>query len=685
MNPYFSFNKPADWEKGKSSNLNISDEGLSVSQTEKYGVQRIIPLADVFRILNRTTEDGADRAPVIKDFAVGRNGKLFLMDEHTNLWMYDFQNENRELLFTAGHELFSNNAKLAACESTLYFADPLGERKLAAYSATNGQAYWSLDEWNGLTLYPLSFAVNEAYHTFALVPLDLQMNNGEVEAAENGRLGVIRINDAGTVTRIYESVELRISNDIPIKSMLQRYNLTLLPNDCIAVVDTISHQLFTFTDTEEFQYPISSDSLIELSGLAADSYGSLYMGNRRSLDVSLEEDERFVIKYTDHGIKAAQIACFRGRVDKLLLDRNNKMYLLNHEEAMLTILQPNYRTMEHEDTHLLQAIYYSPEIDSQSTETVWHKIQVEASIPEETQIRISYFASDLKDHPFPMWSTPIVNPKDALFFEAKGQYLRLRIEFHASEQKTPLLHRLRAYYPRTSLLSYLPAVYQEDPTSQYFLERYLSLFGTFFDEMEEEISEVSQYYDVDTISGEFVKWLGTWVGIHADEVWSESQLKELIRRSPELYQERGTKQGIEKMVEIYTGEKPLIVEYFQYKQMLEKPELKSLVTQLYGASPYTFCVLVQQHCMETEKQRLFVQKILDEQKPAFTEAKLVVLQPWMYMDTHSYIGINTYLSEPNWLSLDQNSTLPFDTLLTDEENKHRLGFHTRIELDSELE
>ncbi len=139
------------------------------------------------------------------------------------------------------------------------------------------------------------------------------------------------------------------------------------------------------------------------------------------------------------------------------------------------------------------------------------------------------------------------------------------------------------------------------------------------------------------------------------------------------------------MVQIYTGEKPFIVEYFQYKKMLEKPELRTLVTQLYGANPYTFCVLVQQHCMETEKQRLFVQKILDEQKPAFTEAKLVVLQPWMYMDTHSYIGINTYLSEPNWLSLDQNATLPYDTLLTDEENKHRIGFHTRIELDSELE
>jgi hypothetical protein len=117
--------------------------------------------------------------------------------------------------------------------------------------------------------------------------------------------------------------------------------------------------------------------------------------------------------------------------------------------------------------------------------------------------------------------------------------------------------------------------------------------------------------------------------------------------------------------------------------MLEHPELKPLVTHLYGANPYIFCVLVQQHCMESEKQRLFVQKILDEQKPAFTEAKLIVLQPWMYMDMHSYLGINTYLSEPTWLSSDENSTLPYDKQATDKGTQQPgIGLHTRIELDS---
>lgn len=683
---FFSFNKSTDWEKGTATNLQITNEGLSVSQTEKYGIQRVILLADIFRIINRTSENDSERVPMINEFAVGRNGKLYLLDEQANLWMYDYQNENREILFTSGHELFTHHAMIAALDHTLYFADAWGERKIAAYSAVNGQGFWHLNEWNELTLIPLAFTVDEQQIVYVVIPLDIPSpKDGEKVTDISGRIGVICINHAGHVMRLYESTEFRLIHSHKISHLLHRFAITIISENHLVVFDEETNELYAFTETAETNHPIANDTAIQFSGFAADSYRHIYMGNRRHIDIEQEEDERFVLKYNAEGEKIGQIACFRGRVDKILIDRNNKMYLFNREEAMLTILQPQQRTMEHESTQLLQAVYYSSAMDSQATETVWHKLFLDAHIPEETQIRIAYFASDIKNHPFPAWSVPIINPKDALFFEAKGQYLWLKIEFHASEQKTPLLRKLRAYYPRSSYLSYLPAVYQDDKKSQQFLERYLSLFGTFFQEMEEEIESVSKYFDVDTVSGDFVQWLGTWIGIPADEVWSETQLKELIRRSPELYQERGTKQGIEKMVEIYTGERPFIVEYFQYKTMLEVPELKPLVTQLYSANPYTFCVLVQQQVMENEKQRLFVQKILDEQKPAFTEAKLIVLLPWMYMDMHTYLGINTYLSEPTWLSLDHKSTLPYDTLLTDEENNHRLGFHTRIELDSELE
>lgn len=95
--------------------------------------------------------------------------------------------------------------------------------------------------------------------------------------------------------------------------------------------------------------------------------------------------------------------------------------------------------------------------------------------------------------------------------------------------------------------------------------------------------------------------------------------------------------------------------------------------------------MLPQECVQTDKQRLIIESIINDQKPAFTEGKLTLLQPWMYMDMHSYMGINTFLSEPTLLTLDQKSSMPYNTVLIDLERDKRMDIHTRLGLDSELE
>ena len=43
---------------------------------------------------------------------------------------------------------------------------------------------------------------------------------------------------------------------------------------------------------------------------------------------------------------------------------------------------------------------------------------------------------------------------------------------------TPVLEKVKVYYPRASSLQYLPAVYREDPVSADFTARFLSIFDT---------------------------------------------------------------------------------------------------------------------------------------------------------------------------------------------------------------
>jgi hypothetical protein len=90
-------------------------------------------------------------------------------------------------------------------------------------------------------------------------------------------------------------------------------------------------------------------------------------------------------------------------------------------------------------------------------------------------------------------------------------------------------------------------------------------------------------------------------------------------------------------------------------------------------------------CVRSDKQRMMVENIIEDQQPAYAEGRLVILQPWMHADMHTYIGINTVLSEPTLLTLDRQSSMPHGTVLIDVDRDKRIDIHTRLELDSGLE
>jgi hypothetical protein len=159
----------------------------------------------------------------------------------------------------------------------------------------------------------------------------------------------------------------------------------------------------------------------------------------------------------------------------------------------------------------------------------------------------------------------------------------------------------------------------------------------------------------------------------------------LVQRAPDLYTKRGTRAGIEEIIELFIGTKPLIVEHFQL-QCAEELEsaMRKLLDELYGVDPYCFCVLLpsSQGARDPAQTRQLVTRLVEAEKPAHTCAGILQLQPWVYLDMHTYLGINTYLSEPD-PRLDIGSVMPRDMLLTDRaeeagqlERRARLGVDT---------
>ena len=106
-------------------------------------------------------------------------------------------------------------------------------------------------------------------------------------------------------------------------------------------------------------------------------------------------------------------------------------------------------------------------------------------------------------------------------------------------------------------LRYLPAIYQEDD----LMGRFLMLFGSFWKPLECQINDLWLYFDPRLTPSEFLPWLASWLSLVLDESWPEEKQRQLIRSAIFLYRKRGTKQGLEEFLTIYTGVKPQIVEH----------------------------------------------------------------------------------------------------------------------------
>lgn len=732
---YISLNKPSDWEQGIVHNVRISHEGITLQQKDQYAIAKKIPL------------NGLKGAAAIEDVALGQQGRIYLLDAAAGLWMYNPDNLHLESLLPHGHGAFGPSAQIAAAGDVVLVADPAGPTPLLAYSAFNGQIIWSYSEYSGESLIPL--AVTESLGVFLVLALvgetllytlrfapsgqlldEKQVDRsvlfglsgpefesfwleawGEGDGEEDEREAESRPSGAGEPDERL-SRALQHSFEQKLKHWRSRLQLGFIEKQAGLLLDAATGKLCRLQDgSVPDWFAAQSASDIHPTALATDRHGRVFIGCGAADGTG--EEERFLLHISSaaEGGAMDRVPSFHARADKLLTDERGRVYAWDRAEGAITMLRLTPLTRPGGGVGQYDGVWLSYSLDSTHSENEWHKVMLDADVHEGMQIRLSWFASDRKSvligsqyvdldeliaNPAqttpeklallrPLWTRSITNPKDALLTAAKGRYLWLKLEFIGNETDAPLLRRLRVYDPRMSYLSYLPAIYQEDDKSRDFLERYLSMYATFMEETDENIADVSRYFDAEAAEGPYLRWLASWLGILADEHWNEHRLRLWIQEAPFLYRYRGTRAAIERMVQIYTGESPMIVEHFQIRHLLENAESRETASRLYSEDPYTFCVLVKPEQVPTDKHQYILQQLLDSQKPAFTEAKLVVLQPWMNMDMHTYLGINTTLAEPTLLKLDQHSTLPYHTLLTDVGRDNRMDIHTRLGLDSKLE
>jgi phage tail-like protein len=225
-------------------------------------------------------------------------------------------------------------------------------------------------------------------------------------------------------------------------------------------------------------------------------------------------------------------------------------------------------------------VFVSGALDSGIPGTTWHRLKLEADIPEGTQITIETTTADDPagfDPATAVWDGPLIpftlergansGPVlDHLIQSKPGRYLWTRVTLSSDGTATPSLRALQVFYPRVSYLDLLPRVYRRDPESALFLEHFLALFELVFTGIENRYEEFSRQLNPDAAPLEVINWLGSLIDLAFDPSWPLERRRALVAAAMELYRKRGTIEGLKRYIEIYTGIRPEIVESF-----LERP------------------------------------------------------------------------------------------------------------------
>ena len=339
------------------------------------------------------------------------------------------------------------------------------------------------------------------------------------------------------------------------------------------------------------------------------------------------------------------------------------------------------------DTTSKIAIYISKALDSGEAETVWSRIKLDIVLPKDTMVSFSYFASDsnlLKYQNKSMtvdnyiqdeeellvdklnllesfWIEERKNPKDMLLSKAKGRYLWFKLELILKQESVPMIQGLEIEFPRESFVSYLPEFYRSNEENFEFLDRFLGMYQSMILDLQEEVVNISHYLDSDVTSTEFLHWLAKWVAIDDVFRWDEQKLRNFIKQSFSIYKLKGTKEGLERVIELYLGQKPRIVETYEIMNTYSKSEYQEQYQSLYGDNIYSFFVFVEEKFVPTKEVLIGLNAIIEHYKPAYTVGKVIVLKSFMVLGQHVYLGINSSTLKDSMLRLDGNTMLPFNT------------------------
>jgi phage tail-like protein len=230
----------------------------------------------------------------------------------------------------------------------------------------------------------------------------------------------------------------------------------------------------------------------------------------------------------------------------------------------------------------------------------------------------------------------------------------------------------------SALLDYLPAIFKDPgwaggPSAGRFLNDFLLTFEHVllgrphstadpgssrpflnsdsraearFQGLEEKIANLPALFDAWRTPAEFLGWLAEWAALNLPSELSEQQKRELVASIIPLYRIRGTRQYVERLLDIFLGGRSIVDDRAYAGIQIARYSTVGDDTYLGGSSPHYFrvCIAVsaEQHHQIEARGRL-ARYVIDQAKPAHTYYDLEIVTPRLQLKLHSRVGVDTFL------------------------------------------
>jgi phage tail-like protein len=327
----------------------------------------------------------------------------------------------------------------------------------------------------------------------------------------------------------------------------------------------------------------------------------------------------------------------------------------------------------------------------------WQRLQATlAPLAANTHVEFLVFTSDDAgggpvvnpgdDDPLadPKWRQrahpPATDLDDTFVGGCPATYLWVAVQFSSDGAATPVLSQIRVQFDRESYLADLPAIYRDERQCGDFLLRLLSLFESLNQDVESEIAALPALFDANATPEPFLRWLAEWLGFELDDNWTVAKQRALLEQIFELYAERGTPRGLQRILKLFAGvdaviEEPILNAAWWALPAASESAPQSVLgfttvlapAQPQGAVVGTSAVLDQSHLTTVDEfgAPLFrdvayqfsvlvyrgqvrcadalprVRALIEQEKPAHTTYQLCVVEPRMRVGYASRLGIDS--------------------------------------------